>query len=68
MLFLARVMLKKPKIIALDEATSNMDFESFTLFNEKLNTHFKTCTILNISTNVQSVITYDRILMMENGL
>jgi ABC-type multidrug transport system fused ATPase/permease subunit len=42
-------MLRKPKILILDEATANVDFESDAIIQECIRKHFKESTILTIA-------------------
>lgn len=67
LLCLARAIVRKSKILVLDEATANVDLETDNFIQEKLKTSFKGCTTLIIAHRLATVIDSDRILVMDNG-
>jgi len=64
---LARTILQKNKILVLDEATSNIDFETDNFIQQKILEKFKDSTILTIAHRLSTVANYDRILVMSSG-
>lgn len=64
---LARAMLKKPRICILDEATANVDFESDAVIQKALRVAFKQSTIITIAHRVNTIIDYDRVLVLGKG-
>lgn len=66
-LAIARVILKDPRILILDEATSNLDSESERLIQAALKPLFKGRTSIVIAHRLSTVLAADRILVMEHG-
>jgi ATP-binding cassette subfamily B protein len=64
---IARVILKDPRILILDEATSNLDSESEHLIQAALKPLFKGRTSLVIAHRLSTVLAADVILVMEGG-
>ena len=64
---LVRALLKKPKIIILDEATSSLDIETEKLFVKNLLKKFKNSTIIMITHRLSCVENADKILVFDKG-
>ena len=64
---IARALLAKPKIIILDEATSNLDTESESFIQKSLNTLMQDRTTFVIAHRLSTIQQADQILVIEDG-
>ena len=64
---IARALLADPKIIILDEATSNLDTESETFIQKSLHTLMKDRTTLVIAHRLSTIQQANQILVIEEG-
>jgi subfamily B ATP-binding cassette protein MsbA len=64
---IARALLADPKILILDEATSNLDTESETFIQESLKELMKGRTTFVIAHRLSTIRLADQILVIENG-
>jgi len=65
---IARVVLKDPKILILDEATSSLDSISENLISDALNNIMKGRTSIVIAHRLSTVIAADKIMVIEKGI
>lgn len=65
---IARVVLKNPKILILDEATSSLDSISESLIQSALNAVMQNRTSIVIAHRLSTVIAADKIMVLENGV
>ena len=64
---LARTLLQNNKILVLDEATANIDFETDNFIQQKIMERFKDSTIFTIAHRLSTVANYDKVLVMDKG-
>jgi ABC-type multidrug transport system fused ATPase/permease subunit len=64
---IARLLLRKPKILIMDESTSSIDNETDGMIQKMIRNKFSDCTTLTIAHRLHTVIDSDRILVMDSG-
>ena len=64
---IARAMLKKSKIILLDEATSSLDAETENKIQQALNILIKERTAVVIAHRLSTILNSDSIYVINNG-
>jgi len=66
-LSIARMLLKNPAIVILDEATSHLDSENEALVQEALSKVLLNRTSLVIAHRLSTIVKADRILVVDEG-
>jgi len=64
---LSRAIIRKSSILLLDEATSSVDAETDKLIQGTIRTVFEKQTILTIAHRIDTILDYDKILIMDSG-
>ena len=63
----ARALLKRPSLIILDEATSNLDIKAEAEMLTAIKREMEDVTVLMISHRIASVKKFDKIVVMQTG-
>ncbi|KAK7305217.1 hypothetical protein VNO77_43118 [Canavalia gladiata] len=65
---LGRVLLKKSKILVLDEATASVDTATDNIIQQTVKQHFSECTVITIAHRITSILDSDMVLFLNQGL
>ena len=64
---IARAFLSKPRVLVLDEATSNLDLQSESQVEQALDTILNGRSAIIVAHRLATVMRADRILVVDNG-
>ncbi|CAO2203471.1 unnamed protein product [Urochloa humidicola] len=68
LLCLGRVMLKRSRILFMDEATASVDSQTDAVIQKIIREDFSACTIISIAHRIPTVMDCDRVLVIDAGL
>ena len=64
---MVRAILRKSKIIVMDEATSNIDYNTEKLIQKTILKILRGSTIITIAHRINTILDYDRIFVLDKG-
>ncbi|XP_055944779.1 ATP-binding cassette sub-family C member 9-like isoform X1 [Argiope bruennichi] len=64
---LARALIRRSKILVMDEATSSLDPETDLILQNVVAEYYKDSTVLSIVHRVQSVLNFDKVIVLDGG-
>jgi len=64
---MARAIVRKNKVLVMDEATASIDEMTDRLLQKMIKEEFKNTTVITIAHRINTIIQYDKILAMKDG-
>lgn len=65
---MARAMLRRSRILMMDEATASVDPQSDALIQGAIRSVFSQCTLLTIAHRLNTIMDSDRVIVMQDGV
>jgi len=67
LLCLSRVLLRRRKIVVLDEASSSLDLRTDENIRAVIRTELSECTVIAVAHRIATIVDFDMILVMDDG-
>jgi len=67
LLCLARAMIKNSHVLVMDEATASCDVETDAIIQQAVRNNFNEATVITIAHRLNTIIDYDKILVLDKG-
>ena len=64
---IARALLRKTKIVVMDEATASIDMNTEQFIQKAMNLILENSTVITAAHRIKTIINYDKILVLNNG-
>ena len=64
---ITRAILRKSKIIVMDEATASIDYKTEEIIQKAINELLNDSTLITIAHRIKTIINYDKIMTLDNG-
>lgn len=64
---ICRAILRKNKIILMDEATANIDIKTEQIIQKLITEEFKDSTVITIAHRLNTIMSSDKVLILEQG-